>query len=65
MRWKARGAGTYARIFNPARLRLAAMTSQMPIRSWANLPEAPLIPALVLDAGGRTGAMIAVLPRAG
>lgn len=37
----------YASIFNPARLKINAMTSEMPKKYWKNLPEADLIPALV------------------
>jgi len=40
----------YANIFNPARLKLNAMQSEMPKKYWANLPEAPLIPELTRKA---------------
>ncbi|MFQ3666795.1 MAG: UdgX family uracil-DNA binding protein [Sphingomonadaceae bacterium] len=49
----------YASIFNPARLKLAAMASEMPRKYWKNLPEAALIPELVAGAGERTQAMLA------
>ena len=37
----------YASIFNPARLKINAMTSEMPKKYWKNLPEAELIPELI------------------
>lgn len=37
----------YRSIFNPARLKVAAMQSEMPKKYWKNLPEAPLIPELI------------------
>ena len=43
----------YASIFNPARLKLNAMQSEMPKKYWHNLPEAALIPQLVKDAQSR------------
>ncbi|MBB5751795.1 UdgX family uracil-DNA binding protein [Prosthecomicrobium pneumaticum] len=49
----------YAAIFNPARLKVAAMRAEMPKKYWRNLPEAPLILPLIADAQRRTGAMIA------
>lgn len=49
----------FAAIFNPARLKVGAMLSEMPRKYWANLPEAELIPALVASAQARTAAMIA------
>ncbi len=48
----------FANIFNPARLMVDAMTSEMPVKYWKNLPEAPLIQQLVLDAGARASAMV-------
>ena len=48
----------YGSIFNPARLNLAAMRREMPVRYWANLPEARLIPALARSAGQRSEAMV-------
>ncbi len=47
----------YASIFNPARLKLKAMKTQMPIKYWTNLPEARLIAPLATAAGSRTRAM--------
>lgn len=48
----------YASIFNPARLKVKAMTKEMPQKYWKNLPEARLIPALVRDAAPRSHAMV-------
>ena len=48
----------YASIFNPARLKIDAMTSEMPKKYWKNLPEAALIPDLIDGAAGRTRRMI-------
>ncbi len=47
----------YANIFNPARLMVDAMTSEMPRKYWKNLPEADLIPGLIRQAGARATAM--------
>lgn len=40
----------YASIFNPARLKVKAMMSEMPKKYWKNLPEAELIPGLIANA---------------
>ena len=40
----------YASIFNPARLKVKAMTAEMPKKYWKNLPEAELIPELIARA---------------
>lgn len=48
----------FASIFNPARLKIDAMTSEMPRKYWKNLPEAALIPELIAQAAARTQAMI-------
>ncbi len=48
----------YASIFNPARLKVKAMTSEMPRKYWKNLPEASLVPGLVAGAEERTRMMI-------
>lgn len=53
----------YRSIFNPARLKLKAMQSEMPKRYWKNLPEAELIEDLGRTAGGRTTDMLARPPR--
>lgn len=49
----------YANIFNPARLKLNAMKSEMPVKYWHNLPEARLISPLARDAAKRTQNMVA------
>jgi uracil-DNA glycosylase len=49
----------YASIFNPARLKVKAMQSEMPKKYWRNLPEASLIKPLIAGAEAATGAMIA------
>lgn len=47
----------FASIFNPARLMVSAMTSEMPRKYWKNLPEAALIPDLIRTAPVRARAM--------
>jgi len=49
----------YANIFNPARLKIKAMTAEMPKKYWKNLPEAELIPDLILGAEARVLEMAA------
>jgi uracil-DNA glycosylase len=49
----------YASIFNPARLKVDMMKSEMPVKYWKNLPEAALIAPLIREARSRMGAMIA------
>ena len=49
----------YQHIFNPARLKLKAMQSEMPKKYWTNLPEATLIPTLTRKAQVRTDNMLA------
>ena len=49
----------YASIFNPARLKVAAMRNEMPKKYWRNLPEASLIKPLIEGAARSTSAMIA------
>lgn len=51
--WKA----YFASIFNPARVKIAAMTSEMPKKYWKNLPEAALIPDLIAGAEGQVKEM--------
>lgn len=54
---------TYFRnIFNPARLKVSAMTSEMPRKYWKNLPEAAAIPGLIAGADARARAMAAAAP---
>ncbi|WP_422074224.1 UdgX family uracil-DNA binding protein [Tranquillimonas rosea] len=56
---------TYFRsIFNPARLKIRAMTSEMPKKYWKNLPEAAAIPDLVAGAPARAREMQAAAPTA-
>jgi DNA polymerase len=52
----------YASIFNPARLKVAAMQKEMPRRYWRNLPEARLIPDLIARAEARTTTMVSQTP---
>ncbi|MCQ8242079.1 UdgX family uracil-DNA binding protein [Rhizosaccharibacter radicis] len=48
----------YGAIFNPARLKVSAMMSEMPRKYWRNLPEAAAIPELIRGAARRTDAML-------
>jgi len=48
----------YAAIFNPARLKVAMMKSEMPVKYWRNLPEAEVIPSLIRNAKQREQEMI-------
>ena len=48
----------YASIFNPARLKVKAMQSEMPKKYWRNLPEASLIGSLIANAERDTRTMI-------
>jgi DNA polymerase len=48
----------YASIFNPARLKVAAMQAEMPRKYWHNLPEARMIAPLIRRAGERAAGMI-------
>jgi probable DNA metabolism protein len=47
----------YRTTFNPARVRLKAMTAEMPKHYWANMPETALIPKMVAGAETRVSAM--------
>lgn len=47
----------FANIFNPARIKLDAMRSEMPLKYWKNLPETGQIPAMLAAAEGRVAAM--------
>ena len=49
----------YASIFNPARLKVKAMQTEMPKKYWRNLPEASMIKPLIAGAERATGDMIA------
>ncbi len=48
----------FSSIFNPARLKIAAMVSEMPKKYWRNLPEASAIPDLIRHARERTETMV-------
>ncbi|APE44611.1 uracil-DNA glycosylase [Sulfitobacter alexandrii] len=52
----------YANIFNPARLKIKAMTAEMPRKYWKNLPEADLIPGLIAQAETRARGMAEAAP---
>ena len=52
----------FASIFNPARLMVSAMTSEMPKKYWKNLPEADLIPEMIRTAPARARAMQLAAP---
>lgn len=52
----------YQSMFNPARLKVAAMTREMPKHYWRNLPEAQDIPALIQAASVRADEMVAAEP---
>lgn len=49
----------YASIFNPARIKVAMMKREMPMRHWATLPEASIIDDLLREAPRRVDDMIA------
>lgn len=49
----------FASIFNPARLKVSMMKSEMPVKYWRNLPEATLIPSLIRGAKQAEEEMIA------
>ena len=49
----------YASIFNPARVKIGAMLSEMPKKYWKNMPETELIPGLIASAQARESGMIA------
>lgn len=48
----------YAHIFNPARVKTAAMVREMPKKYWKNLPEATIVPVLLEEAPMRVQGMI-------
>ncbi len=48
----------YGNIFNPARIKVEMMKSEMPVRHWPTLPETELIPQLLEDAPARVAEMI-------
>ena len=52
----------YGNIFNPNRLKIGAMMSEMPKLYWDNLPEAALIPSLVRSASERERGFLEAAP---
>ena len=53
----------YRSIFNPARLKVKMMQTEMPKRYWKNLPEADLIEELIEGSKRRVNDMLAEEPR--
>jgi DNA polymerase len=53
----------YRSIFNPARLKVQAMQSEMPMKYWKNLPEAEIIHDLIASSETRVRTMIATPER--
>jgi DNA polymerase len=47
----------YRNIFNPARLKVKAMQSEMPKKYWHNMPETALIPEMIATAQSRSEKM--------
>lgn len=52
----------YTHIFNPARLKIAAMRKEMPRKYWHNMPETQLISPMIQAAQARSAAMLANAP---
>ncbi|MEJ6396717.1 UdgX family uracil-DNA binding protein [Yoonia sp. 208BN28-4] len=52
----------FENIFNPARLKVQAMQSEMPKKYWKNMPEAASIPKLIAEAPARARAMAEAAP---
>jgi probable DNA metabolism protein len=48
----------YASIFNPARLKVKAMTKEMPKKYWKNMPETALVGDLISGAQAREARMV-------
>ncbi|HZG08593.1 MAG TPA: UdgX family uracil-DNA binding protein [Allosphingosinicella sp.] len=48
----------YASIFNPARLKIGAMTKEMPKKYWKNMPETALVGELIAGAQAREARMV-------
>jgi len=48
----------YASIFNPARVKIKAMTKEMPKKYWKNMPETALVAGLVAGAQAREALMV-------
>ena len=55
----------YASTFNPARVKIGAMLSEMPKKYWKNMPETALIPGLIAAAQTRETDMITRTPVSG
>jgi DNA polymerase len=53
----------YRSIFNPARLKVAMMKREMPVRFWKQLPETHQVSTLVAQAAQRTHTMFAAEPQ--
>lgn len=52
----------FANIFNPARVKISAMKSEMPVKYWKNLPETRAIPEMLAAAEARVQKMRDALP---
>ncbi|MEM6303315.1 MAG: UdgX family uracil-DNA binding protein [Pseudomonadota bacterium] len=52
----------YENIFNPARVMISAMTSEMPRKYWKNMPETRAIPELIRKAEARARGMAEAAP---
>ena len=48
----------FASIFNPARVKVKAMTAEMPKKYWRNMPETALVPELIAGARAREVEMV-------
>jgi DNA polymerase len=48
----------YASIFNPARVKIKAMTKEMPKKYWKNMPETALVGELIAGAQAREAQMV-------
>jgi len=48
----------YKSIYNPARLNLNALRSEMPVRYWKNLPEISTLPVLITQSTKRVATMV-------
>jgi DNA polymerase len=48
----------YASIFNPARVKVKAMTKEMPKKYWKNMPETALVSGLIAGAQAREANMV-------
>jgi DNA polymerase len=48
----------YASIFNPARVKVKAMTKEMPKKYWKNMPETALVSELIAGAQAREAGMV-------